>query len=294
MVIINSEGKFGENYYLIDAMTMGMQKFLSLYVVEHNGTRLLIDVGDTLKVRKLIKKLKEFGLYPIHKIVITHSHWDHAQGLSKLTSSFKDFDVEILASENAVENLRHPEKMLKGFDGFDMVYPFKGEITPLKEGDIIDINGLELEVLNLFGHTMDSIGLLDNKNKNIFVGDAAIDRLTQDAFFVPLMPPDFHEQEFLKTLNKLRDMRSKLNSISLAHFGVWTDKYLGQILDEMEDLYFKVKDSLIDWHKENPSIDVITSQYCRTFIPTSKSWNENLFAFLVEMMINGLKLSGFI
>ena len=189
MAIINSEGKFGENYYLIDAMTMGMPKFLSLYVVEHNGTRLLIDVGDTLKVRKLIKKLKEFGLYPIHKIVLTHSHWDHAQGLSKLTNSMKDFDVEILASENAVENLKHPEKMLKGFEGFDTVYPFEGEITPLKEGDIIDINGLELEVLNLFGHTMDSIGLFDKTNKNIFAGGAAIDRLDQDAFFCSTNAP---------------------------------------------------------------------------------------------------------
>ncbi len=294
MVIINSEGKFGENYYLIDAMTMGMPNFLSIYVVEHNGVRLLIDVGETLKVRKLIKKLREFGLYPIHKIVLTHSHWDHAQGLSKLVNLMKDVEVEILASENAVKNLRHPEKMIKGFEAFDQVYPFEGEIIPLKEGDIIDINGLELEVQNLFGHTMDSIGLFDRINKNIFVGDAAIDKLAQDAFFVPLMPPNFHEQELLKTFDKLRDMRGDLNSISLAHFGVWTDTHFGQILDEMEDLYFKVKDSLIEWFNENPSIDVITRKYCRTFIPTSKSWNENWFAFLVEMMINGLKLSGFI
>ena len=141
---------------------------------------------------------------------------------------------------------------------------------------------------------MDSIGLFDRINKNIFVGDAAIEKLAQDAFFVPLMPPNFHEQELLKTFDKLRDMRRDLNSISLAHFGVWTDTHFGQILDEMEDLYFKVKDSLIEWFNENPSIDVITRKYCRTFIPTSKSWNENLFAFLVEMMINGLKLSGFI
>ncbi len=273
---------------------MGMPKFLSIYVIENNGMRLMIDVGETLKTRKIIKKLKDFGLYPIHKIVLTHSHWDHAQGISKLYNSMKDLDVEVLASENAIENLKHPEKMIKGFEGFDEVYPFEGEITPLKEGDIIDINGLELEVLNFFGHTMDSIGLFDKTNKNLFAGDAAINRLDQDAFFVPLMPPDFHEQELLKTFNKLRDMRSDMNSISLSHFGVWKDKHFEQILDEMEDLYFKVKDSLIEWYNENPSIDFITSKYCRTIIPNSKFWNENFFAVIIEMMINGLKLSGFI
>ena len=271
---------------------MGMPKFLSIYVIENNGMRLMIDVGETLKARKVIKKLKDFGLYPIHKIVLTHSHWDHAQGISKLYNSMKDLDVEVLASENAVENLIHPEKMVKGFEGFDEVYPFEGEITPLKEGDIIDINGLELEVLNFFGHTMDSIGLFDKTNKNLFAGDAAINRLDQDAFFVPLMPPDFHEQELLKTFNKLRDTRSELNSISLSHFGVWKDKHFEQILDEMEDLYFKVKDSLIEWYNENPSIDFITNKYCRTLIPNSKFWNQMFFTFNVEMMINGLKLSG--
>ncbi|MHA1240602.1 MAG: MBL fold metallo-hydrolase, partial [Promethearchaeota archaeon] len=72
---------------------MGMPKFLSIYVIENNGMRLMIDVGETLKTRKIIKKLKDFGLYPIHKIVLTHSHWDHAQGISKLYNSMKDLDV---------------------------------------------------------------------------------------------------------------------------------------------------------------------------------------------------------
>ena len=89
-------------------------------------------------------------------------------------------------------------------------------------------------------------------------------------------------------------MRNSLSSISLAHFGVWKDNHFEQILDEMEDLYFKVKNSLIEWFNENPSIDDITSKYYKIYIPESKHWNEKLFVFLVDMMINGLKLSGFI
>lgn len=274
-------------------MPMGLPKFLSIYIIENNGMRLMIDVGDTLKVRTVIKKLKDFGLYPIHKIVLTHSHWDHAQGLSKFHQSMKDLDVEILASENAIENLRHPEKMIDGFEGINF-YPFEDEVTPLKEGDIIDLNGLELEIMNFFGHTMDSIALFDKSNRNIFIGDAVSMRLDQDAFFVPLMPPNFHEEDLLKSFNKLRNMKDKLSSISLAHFGVWKDTHFEQILNEMEDLYFKVKNSLIEWYNENPSIDIITSKYCTTLMPNSKFWNEKVFTFIVGMMINGLKISGFI
>ncbi|MFX1363686.1 MAG: MBL fold metallo-hydrolase [Promethearchaeota archaeon] len=294
IVIINSEGKYDDNYYLLDGMTMGLQKFLSIYIVEHNEMRLMIDVGETLKIRKILKKLKEMGLYPIHKILLTHSHWDHAQGLSKIRSSMKDLDIEILASENAIENLKHPENMIEGFENMGDLYPFDEEITPLKEGDIIDINGLELEVVNLFGHTMDSIGIIDKINKNIFVGDAILMRLDQNAFFVPLMPPDFHETELLKTFDKLRNMKDDFNSLSLAHFGVWKDDHFVQILEEMEDLYFKVKNSLIKWYNEDSSIEVITNKYFKTIVPNSKVWNEKLFIFLVDMMINGLKYSGLI
>ncbi len=272
---------------------MGLPKFLSIYIVENNGMRLMIDVGEALKARTIIKKLKDFGLYPIHKILLTHSHWDHAQGLSKLVNLMKDLDVEILASENAVENLKHPEKTIEGYEGIKS-YPFEEEVTPLREGDFIDLNGLELEIKNFFGHTMDSIGIFDKTNRNIFAGDAFIMRLAQDAFFIPLMPPDFHEQELLKTFVKLREMRNELNSISLAHFGVWKDNHFEQILNEMEDLYFNTKTSLIEWYNENPSIEVITGKYCRKFLPTSKFWNEKVFAFLIDYMINGLKLSGFI
>lgn len=272
---------------------MGLPKFLSIYIIENNGMRLMIDVGEATKVRTLLKKIKDFGLYPIHKILLTHSHWDHSQGISKLDKTIKDVNVEILASKNAVENLKQPDKMVEGYEGINS-YPFEGEITPLKEGDIIDLNGLELEIMDFFGHTMDSIALFDKSNKNIFIGDAVSMRLDQDTFFSILMPPDFNEKELLKSFDKLRNMKNELNSISIAHFGVWKDKHFEQILNEMEDSYFKVKDSLIKWYNENPSIDVITNKYCKTLIPNSKFWNESIFMFIVDMMINGLKFSGFI
>jgi len=274
-------------------MPMGVPKLLSIYIIENDGMRLMIDTGDALKARTNIKKLKALGLYPIHKIVLTHSHWDHAQGLSKFIKQMKDLDVEVLASENAVDNLRHPEKINEGL-GDHAAFPFEGEVIPLKEGDIIDLNGLKLEVMNFFGHTMDSVALFDKSNRNIFVGDAISMRLDQDAFYSPLMPADFHENELLKTFQKLRNLKDSLSSISLAHFGVWENEHFEQILDEMEDTYYKVKSFLIEQYNENPSIKIITNNYCKTLIPNSKSWNETIFEFIVDDMINGLKLSGFI
>lgn len=56
MVHINSEGKFGDNYYLLDGMTMSLQKFLAIYIIENNGERLnkqqVIIVKNSCQIQK--------------------------------------------------------------------------------------------------------------------------------------------------------------------------------------------------------------------------------------------------
>ena len=288
MTHINSEGKFNDNSYLIDGIVLGLPKFLGIYIVENDGMRVMIDVGEALKSRKIVKKLKEFGLYPIHKLILTHSHWDHAQGAAKLQQLVKDTEIEILASKNAVENLKDPNKVNEYYE-FE-AYPLE-KVTPLEEGDVIDVNGLELEIINLFGHTMDSIGIINRKSKNIFVGDGIIDKLDNDAFFVPIMPPEFNEKELLKSFEKLRNMKNELNSISLGHFGVWTDDDYNQILNQMESLYFDVKESIIQWHKEDSSAEIITDKYIEKFMPNSKVWNAQVMKVIIEWCIEGLGLN---
>jgi len=289
IVYINSEGKINENCYLIDGMLMRLPKFLSIYILENNGMRLMIDAGEAMKARKIVKKLKDFGLYPIDKLILSHSHWDHSQGVNKIKQIMKDTEIEVLASENAVKHLKNPTYMNEPY-GYNSD-PVEG-VTPLKEGDIIDLNGLELEITNLYGHSMDSIGIIDRKNKNIIVGDVILNRLDQDAFFVPIMPPDFHENEILKSFEKLRNMKNELNSISLAHYGVWEGDGFERILNEMEELYFDVKNTIVEWYRTNPSVDVITGKYVEKFMPNSKFWNAQVMKVVIEWVIMGLKMSG--
>ncbi len=293
MVFINSEGKFNDNGYLIDGLIFRLPKNLAVYVIENNGMRMMIDTGVQLSARKIIKKLKEFGLFPIHKLLISHSHWDHIQAFNRI-KKFNEEAFETLASENAIENLKNPETMNKVF-GYD-VEPIEN-VTPLKNGDVIDLNGLELKVVNLFGHTMDSIGILDEKNKILYSGDAIIDRFDKETVQGTFMPPDFNESELLNSYEKLRNMKDNLNSIALNHFGVWTDGDFNNIIEEMEDIHHKTKDSIIQWYGENPSLDYIASKYHEKFIPDSTiHTKENLLGLrlIIEWLVDGLKLSGFI
>jgi len=255
---------------------------------------MMIDAGEELAARKIVKKLKDFGAYPIHKILLTHSHFDHVQAVGKLKKLMKEIDIEVLASERAIINLKNPEKMNEYF-GY-IVDPIEN-VTPLNEGDIIDLNGLKLEILNFFGHTQDSIAIFDKKNKNIFVGDAIIDKVDHDTIMPEFVPPDFNESAYLKTLEKLRNMKGELNSISLAHFGVWKDEDFNDIVKNTEEFHFNAKNSIIKWYNENPSLDYIALKYHEKFIPTSKIHTmENIHGleFEIEWFIDGLKTMGVI
>ena len=289
MVFINSEGKFNENSYMIDGNIFEMKGGLSLYVIDNDGERMLIDTSTEDQAAYIVNKMKKFGIFPVQKILLTHSHWDHMQGVEELIKMMGGIEVEVLASEKAIDNLKDPRYMN---DPFDVQAKPVEDVTPLIEGDLIDLNGLTLRVINLFGHTMDSIAVLDEKNKNLFVGDA-IKRKDFDTFSPLFMPPDFNELALLNTFKKLRDMGNKLNSLSLSHYGIWTDEDCRKLLGEMESLHHKTKESIIKWYNENPSVEYLSKKFIETFIPNSSKTLEEMQNSM-GWLIKGLKISGFI
>ena len=296
MVFINSDGRFNENWFLIDAQMFGMKGNAAIYIIENNGTRMMVDTTTPAPaMRKILNKVKELGLYPIHKLLITHSHWDHIDGVGNLKKLMKEAEIEVLASENAVFNLEQPEVMNKEYGV--SINPIEN-ILPLKEGDTIDINGLDLEIFNFFGHSQDLIAILDRKNKNIFSGDAIINKYDSETFLPVFLSHEFDEKQLLLTFKKLRRIKSELeeqlNSISLSHFGVWTDEDFETIVNEMERLHYKTKNSIIEWYKKNPSLDYITTKYLETFIPNSTFFTkEKIMGLKISMqwLIEGLRIS---
>ena len=299
IVFIKSEGRFNHNSYLIDAAMFGIKGNAAIYIIENEGIRMMVDTTTpAIMIRRIIKKIKEFGLYPIHKLLLTHSHWDHVEGVGKLQSLMKDMKMEILASENAIHSLKHPENMNEEYEV--NIEPIKN-IIPLKEGDNISLNGLELEIFNFFGHTQDLIAILDKKNKNIIVGDAVINKYDKDTFLPVFLSREFNEKELLKTFEKLRNLKSELkenlNCISLSHFGVWKNNEFDLILNQMEDLHYQTKNSIIQWYKQKPSLDYITMKYFETFIPYSTLFTKQKLSGLklaMQWLVDGLKISGFL
>nr|WP_321450832.1 MBL fold metallo-hydrolase [uncultured Carboxylicivirga sp.] len=122
----------------------------SLYLVEGDGLAVLIDAGTNIKdLDKIVASITDKPVM----LVVTHVHPDH-------TGSAIDYYPEIYM---------HPADTV----GIPIFMPdYKGKVKYLKDGQIIDLGGRQLEVVFSEGHTPGSTTFIDKDAHYGFSGDS--------------------------------------------------------------------------------------------------------------------------
>lgn len=233
MTAIRKQGKINENTTLIDFGLFGTAGSGAIYLIE-GEKKCVIDGGTRSEAPRIFKTLKNLKAFLPDIIILTHSHWDHTQGVpflrKKAAKEKKSF--EVMASGKALpllEDQSWNEALSEG--------PFENikDVTPLNEGDTVDLGGITLKIFDVPGHMKDHIAILDEKNKNIFVGDS-IGVKPGDQFFIPpFQPPCWDKDAFYNSVNKLREI--DYDSLCLAHFGYIYGDEAKSILDEAVSVY---------------------------------------------------------
>jgi len=236
MTAIRKEGKINKDTTLIDINMFGIPGVTAMYLIE-SGIKCIIDGGTHTEARKILRQLKELDAFPPDMIIITHSHWDHCQAVPFLSQRAKKLgkEIEVYASAKAIPNLKD-----QSFNDVYEVGPFNNfeiDVKPLKEGDIIDLEGITLRIFDVPGHMNDHIAILDEKNKNLFIGDAIGIKVADNVFAPPFMPPYWDKAAYLSTIEKLKKI--DYESLSLAHFGCIFGDEAKSILDESVMIYEK-------------------------------------------------------
>jgi len=201
---------------MIDYGLFGLKRVGAVYLVQA-GKKCLIDSGTTKEVKNIISALDAMGAFPPDMIILTHSHWDHTQGTPRLCKEAekRGKKIEVFAGEKAIDNLKD-QSWNRVFNAKQSFLNIES-VKPLSEGEILDIDGLKLEVLDFAGHCVDDIALYDKKNKTVFVGDSVGYKIENVLTFPPFMPPFWDSNSFYATLEKLKQI--DYEKLCLAHFG---------------------------------------------------------------------------
>ena len=172
---------------------------MDLLVGEHHA--LLFDTGYGFDdLHGLVRRITNLPLY----VVNSHGHVDHAAGNWQFGEVFiHPADVPVCIEHNGremrmaeMETAVLPENFdLEGYLSRDC-----GHLRPVGEGDVFDLGGITLDVVELPSHTAGSIGLYWRERKILYVGDAV------NCFLWLFLPEATKLSVYRDTLYKVRDM----------------------------------------------------------------------------------------
>jgi len=205
-----------ENATLIDMELFGVRRVGAAYLLRGERS-CLIDSGTPAETKGLIRSLDSIGAFPPDIILLTHSHWDHSQGVPGLCSAARKRgqNIQVLASEKALPNLRD-QSWNQVFGGKHSFTDIHGAVG-LQDEQTLDLGGLVLRVLDVAGHCADDIAIYDEKNKTVFVGDSVGYRVENRLSFPPFMPPFWDKSGFRAAVARLKQL--DYETLCLAHYG---------------------------------------------------------------------------
>ena len=139
-------------------------------------------------------------------------------GLTKLpvmlVNTHADYD-HIGANPQFERAYMHPSEFARyRFELADRYDHYKGiepPVSPLWEGDIIDLGGRRFEVILIPGHTPGSIALLDEQNRILLGGDSVNDDV------IAMCDQGRNFDAYICSLEKLMRLRSRFDTVYAPH-----------------------------------------------------------------------------
>lgn len=133
-----------------------------LAINEETKECLIIDPGDNAK--QLAQKITDGGYTPV-AILLTHGHFDHIMGVEGLRAQF---DIPVYVQEDDAQMLEDPSLNACGMIGATV--SLKADHT-VKDGDILNLAGLEIRVIHTPGHTPGGACYYFPSEEVLFSGD---------------------------------------------------------------------------------------------------------------------------
>ncbi len=191
--------KIADNLYAISGK--GFYSTPVFVLEKSNGKLTLIDTGLAKDTNTIIKKIKQKwnSLENIERIIFTHEHLDHTQGLIKILDEMATISAEAPPHEK-IEIIVHKDEESQFINDFKK-YKIKPNRLIIHE-EIID-KDLDIKAIHTPGHSFGHICLLLEKQKIILIGDIIM------FMFKRLMPTPkkFHDnyKQYLESLPIILD-----------------------------------------------------------------------------------------
>jgi glyoxylase-like metal-dependent hydrolase (beta-lactamase superfamily II) len=234
--------------YTIDLNFQGIPKTIACYLLDGPDGYVLVETGPGSTLPTLLAWLAKKGLTPndIKHVLVTHIHLDH----SGAAGWWANQGAQVYVHHVGAQHLIDPRRLLASASLIygSQMQPLWGEITPapaeritpLYDGDKVEVAGIALTALDTPGHAYHHhVYVLDTI---AFTGDAAGVRILDTGLVdVPAPPPEFNLDVWQTTIARL--LNHSFEAIYPTHFGKlieWRNQ-LESLSDLLETAAYFVK-----------------------------------------------------
>jgi glyoxylase-like metal-dependent hydrolase (beta-lactamase superfamily II) len=178
---IRNPGKVRERLWFLGREESGV------YLLEGKNGFMIVSGGMSYIAPDLLRQFKEFGIdeEKITKLLILHAHFDHVGIVPFFKRRYPKLEVyassrawEILQMEKAINTINEFSQTVTKKLGKEEVYStfdldWRDDVTgkTLREGDRIDLGGLEVSILEIPGHSSCCIAAHVQEFKALFPTD---------------------------------------------------------------------------------------------------------------------------
>ncbi len=240
--------KINEDTWIINFMG-GSQ---NMYLLEGEEKALLIDTGwGAGNLREHVEKLTSKPVL----VTNTHGHLDHSGGNGEWES--------VMLLPGGVDDLFMCHRL--PFDVSKLPYP-NYERKVVHDGDVIDLGGRTIELLDISAHSNGSLAYLDRKNGYLFVGDEleSAQVLMHETEAIPghTFELDQRLRAHHANMLRIRELKGVWHTLFPAHNGApIASSYLDDFIALVEHIY--AGDAVIEDELNHFYIDNSDHRLCR-------------------------------
>ena len=176
------------------------------YLLEDNKKVLLIDFVP--QVEKIIKD----NNFKLESIILTHTHFDHMEGLSDFQ---KKYPFKLYLSNNSYNFIINPDNKIFSIFPPLMLIDIKNlnldNVKVCKENDIIKLNDHKIKILESPGHSPDCLMLILDEINSVFTGDTI--------FHGSVGRTDFPGGNFEEMINSIKKLFSIIDDYYVLYPG---------------------------------------------------------------------------
>lgn len=186
--------------------------FSNFYALKHSGGVILFDAGMNPPFASA--GLKKLGIdsKSVTHIFLTHSDYDHTGGIS----AFSGARTVIPAEE---EQMINGNKARRAFMHNKKISSYE----TMNDGEIMNINGVEIKLMHSPGHTPGSAAYLINGR---FLATGDLLRVTRRGDILPFLRMMNMDQKLdAKSVEKIKNVIENVEFILTGHSGVKAMKY---------------------------------------------------------------------